>query len=76
MLVAVGQRIPHEVFENIFFDQLRISFGSLEHICMIREMLQCIQVGVQFVIEAAFQTTALTTQFGLIDAEVLVAALS
>ena len=29
LLIAVRQHIPHQVFENIFFDQARRSFGNL-----------------------------------------------
>jgi hypothetical protein len=29
LLVAVRQHIPHQVFENILFDQARRSFGNL-----------------------------------------------
>ena len=72
MLVAVGQRIPHQVLEDVFLGQECISFCHLQHIALFRELLQGIQVSIQFVVEATFQSTALTAQFCLIDRQVLV----
>ena len=40
LFVAVRQCVPHQVFENIFFDQESISFCYLYHIAVVGEMLQ------------------------------------
>lgn len=68
LLVAVGQGIPHQIFENVFFYQKGSSFGNLQHIAVVGEKLQGIHVGVQLKIQTAFQTAALSAQFGLVDA--------
>ena len=73
LAVAVREDIPHQVPENIFFDQQRISFLGIEHVRLCGEMLERVQVGVQFIVQATFQPAALAAQFGLVDGEVLVA---
>ena len=70
--VAVWQNVPHQVSEDVFLDENGISFFRVQDIGMIREMLEGIQVGIQFIVETAFQSAALTTQFGLVNAEVLI----
>lgn len=72
MFVTVGQYIPHQVFEDIFFDQGSSTPCHLDDVGIFRETLKGIQVGVQFIVEAAFQSSALPTEFGLVDGEVLV----
>lgn len=54
LFVAVGQHIPHDVFENILLDKGRIAFTYLQQICIIGKVLKGIKVGIQFVVETAF----------------------
>jgi hypothetical protein len=67
LFIAVGQRVPHQIFENIFFDQERISLCYLQYITVIRKMLQRIQIRIEFIIQTTFKSSALSTQLGLID---------
>ena len=60
LLVAIRQDIPHQVLENVFFDEVRGTLGYLQRIGIFREVLQGIQVSVQFVVQTTFQTTALS----------------
>ena len=72
LLVAVRKRIPHDVLENIFFDQVGIALGGMQYFRMVRKMLQRIEIAVQFIIETALEASALSAEFCLVDAEVLV----
>ena len=72
MFGTIRKGVPHQVFEYIFFNQVGIAFGNLDLVAIIREMLQCIQVGIQFIVQATFETAALATQFCLVDGQVLV----
>ena len=74
LLIAIGKRIPHQVFEDVFFCEEGIAFSYLQHIALIGELLQGIEVGVQLVVEAAFESAALSAQLGLIDGEILIAS--
>ena len=74
MLGSIRECIPHQVFENIFLYQESISFGHLQCITIIREMLQGIQVGVEFIIQATLQPSALATELGLVDGKILVSS--
>jgi hypothetical protein len=76
LLGAVGHGIPHQVFENILLHQKGSATGYFQHIGIVGEMLQRIEVGIEFVIEAALQPSALAAQFGLVDAQVLIACSS
>lgn len=73
LLAAVLEDIPHQVLENVFFDKDGCSPGHLQGFCIIREMLKRVQIGVQLVVQAAFQATALSAELGLIDRKVLIA---
>ena len=61
MFIAFRQYIPHQVFENIFFNEGGHTTGYFNIIGTIRKSLQRIQVGIEFVVQATFQATALTT---------------
>src|SRR5271167_2351649 len=61
LLVAVRQHIPHQVLENVFFDQARRAFSHLQLFRIVRKVLQRIQIGIQLVVQTAFQPPALTT---------------
>lgn len=65
-------RIPHDVLENILFYQVGIAFHGLKVVGIIRKIFQSVQIGVQFIVQAAFQPAALAAQLGLVDGEVLV----
>lgn len=72
LLTAVWQHIPHEVLENIFLDEIGPTFGYLDRICILGEMLESVQVSVELIVKTAFETAALSAQFALVDAKVLV----
>lgn len=72
LLVTIGQYVPHQIFEDIFFDEGGVAFTNLDHICIVREMLECIKIGIQLVVKTAFQTATLTAEFALVDGKVLV----
>ena len=40
---------------------------------MVGEVLKCIEVSIEFKVQATFESTALATQFSLVDAEILIA---
>src|SRR5664279_5353798 len=54
MFGTIGQRIPHKVAENILLYQKSPALCHLNNFSIFREMLECIQIGIQFIIEAAF----------------------
>jgi hypothetical protein len=54
LFIAVGQGVPHQILKNIFFDQEGISLGNLQHITVVRKMLQCIEVGIELIVQTTF----------------------
>ena len=46
LLVAVRKNIPHQIAENVFFNEDSCAFCNLDCVCIFREMLKCIKIGV------------------------------
>ena len=67
LLIAVRQHIPHEVFKDVFLDKDRRSLLHLQRLRIIREVLQGIQVGIQLIVQTAFEPAALTAELTLVD---------
>lgn len=64
--------IEHDAFEDIRFYEDSPSFLSFDAFGMLRECFEGVEVGVEFVVEAALEPAALTGQFRLVDCQVLV----
>jgi hypothetical protein len=72
LLIAIGQYVPHQIFKYILFDEDGGSFCHLQGLRIIREILQGVQIGIQFVVKATFKPAALSGQLALIDRQVLI----
>src|SRR6185437_1907519 len=72
LFVAVGQNVPHEVFEDILLDEAGRTLGDLQAVRVFREVLQGVQIGVKLVVKTALQPAALTAKFTLVDGKILV----
>ena len=64
---AIRQHIPHQVSENISFDEIGHALRHLDRFAVVGEALQCIKISIEFVVETAFESPALAAKFCLID---------
>jgi len=60
LLIVAVVTIPHQVFEDVFFLQMRYAVGRIERFGTVGEDGEGIHVSVQLVVEATFEPAALT----------------